>query len=326
METIKWGIIGVGAVTEKKSGPAFYKIENSALIAVMRRDEEKVKDFAKRHLVEKYYTDADQLINDPDINAVYVATPPQSHKEYAIKVLRAGKPVYVEKPMAMDYAECKDIIDVANEVNQKLFVAHYRRALPYFLKVKELLDNNAIGKLLTADVRFYRPASASDKDKEKQTWRLKRDIAGEGYFFDLAPHTLDILDFLLGEIEEAKAYCKNLGGFYEVADTLSAIWQFKSGITGGGEWCFVAPEQSREDSITITGTNGVIRFSTFAFTPICLSTDRGNEYFEPEQPEHIQQPLIQAIVNELRGVGSCPSTGVSAARTARVMDMIVGKL
>lgn len=326
METIKWGIIGVGAVTEKKSGPAFYKIENSALVAVMRRDGEKVKDFAKRHHVEKYYTDADQLINDPDVDAVYVATPPLSHKEYAIKVLRAGKPVYVEKPMAMDYAECKDIIDAAKAANQKLFVAHYRRALPYFLKVKELLDNNAIGKVLTANVCFYRPASISDKDKEQQTWRLKREVAGEGYFFDLAPHTLDILDYLLGEIEEAKGYCKNLAGYYEVADTLSAIMQFKSGVTGTGEWCFVAPELSREDSITITGTKGSIRFSTFAFTPICLSTDRGKELFEPQQPEHIQQPLIRTIVNELRGVGECPSTGVSAARTAKVMDMIVGKL
>ena len=322
MKTIKW----VGAVTEKKSGPAFYKIEHSALVAVMRRDEEKVKDFAKRHHVEKYYTDADKLINDPDVDAVYVATPPLSHKEYALRVLQAGKPVYVEKPMAMDYAECMDMVHAAKAANQKLFVAHYRRALPYFLKVKELLENDAIGKILTADVRFYRPASSSDMDKQQQTWRLKREIAGEGYFFDLAPHTLDILDFLLGEIEEAKGYCKNLGGYYEVADTLSAIMQFKSGITGVGEWCFVTSGQSREDSITITGTKGFIRFSTFAFTPISLSTDKGKELFEPEQPEHIQQPLIQTIVNELHGVGECPSTGVSAARTAKVMDMIVGKL
>lgn len=326
MKTIRWGIIGAGAVTEKKSGPAFYKVEHSALVAVMRRDEEKVKDYAKRHHIEKYYTDAGQLINDPDVDAVYVATPPQSHKEYALKVLQAGKPVYVEKPMAMDYAECMEIVDAAAKANQQLFVAHYRRALPYFLKVKELLDNNVIGKVLTADVRFFRPAGATDIDKDRQTWRVKREIAGEGYFFDLAPHTLDILDFLLGEIEEAKGYCKNLGGYYEVADTLSAIMQFKSGITGVGEWCFVSSEQSREDSITITGTEGFIRFNTFAFQPICVSTSKGKEYFEPAQPEHIQQPLIQTIVNELRGVGECPSTGISAARTAKVMDMIIGKL
>lgn len=325
MNTIKWGIIGVGNVTEKKSGPAFYKIDHSALVAVMRRDEEKVKDFARRHQVGKYYTDADELINDPDVDAVYVATPPQSHKDYAIKVLQAGKPVYVEKPMAMNYAECLAMVEAAKQANQKLFVAHYRRALPYFLKVKELLDNNAIGKVLTADVRFFRPASESDMDKEKQTWRVKREIAGEGYFFDLAPHTLDILDFLLGGIDDAKGYCCNRGGYYEVADTISAVMRFGSGVTGTGEWSFVSSEKSREDSIIITGTEGFIRFSTFEFSPICLSTAVGDKYLQMQQPEHIQQPLIQTIVDELRGVGVCPSTGETAIRTARAMDRIVGK-
>jgi predicted dehydrogenase len=326
MNTIKWGIIGAGAVCEKKSGPAFYKAEHSALAAVMRRDGEKAKDFAKRHHVGKYYTDAEVLIDDPDVDAVYVATPPQSHREYALKALQAGKPVYVEKPMAMNYAECLEMVEAARQVNQKLFVAHYRRALPYFLKVKELLDDSAIGRVLTADVRFIRPADASDMDPEQQTWRVKREVAGEGYFFDLAPHTLDILDFLLGEITEAKGYCRNLGGHYEVADTLSAIMQFGSGIQGTGEWCFVSSEKSREDSVVITGTEGFIRFSTFEFSPIHLSTEEKNEYFRPEQPAHIQQPLIQTIVDELRGVGKCLSTGETAIRTAKVMDMIVGTL
>jgi predicted dehydrogenase len=325
MKTIHWGIIGAGDVCEKKSGPAFYKIEHSALVAVMRRDEDKAADFAKRHHVEKYYTDADLLINDPDVDAVYVATPPQSHKEYALKVLQAGKPVYVEKPMAMNYAECQEMIAAAHKAGQKLFAAYYRRALPYFLKVKELLDNGAIGKPLTADVKYLRPASLSDMDKQRQTWRVNREIAGEGYFFDLAPHTLDILDFLLGEIDDAKGYCRNLGGYYEVADTLSAVMRFKSGVIGTGEWCFVSSEQSREDSIVITGAKGFIRFNTFAFDPIRLSTADGDNYFQSEQPEHIQQPLIQTIVNELRGTGACPSTGDSAARTARVMDRIINE-
>lgn len=323
MDIIKWGIIGAGAVCEQKSGPAFYKAKHSELVAVMRRDEEKAKDFAKRHHVGTYYTDADALINDAEVNAVYVATPPQWHKHYVLKVLQAGKPVYVEKPMAMNYAECFEMVEAARKANQKLFVAHYRRALPYFLKVKELLENNAIGKILMADVRFFRPASPSDMDRQQQTWRVKREIAGEGYFFDLAPHTLDILDFLLGEIIDAKGYCSNLGGYYEVADTLSSVMQFKSGVQATGKWCFVSSEQSREDTIIITGTEGFIRFSTFQFTPILLSTKAGDTFFQPAQPEHIQQPLIQTIVEELRGVGECPSTGETAMRTARVMDLII---
>jgi len=323
MQIIKWGIIGAGNVCEKKSGPALYKIEHSQLVAIMRRDEAKAKDFAERHRVKRYYTDADALINDPEVNIIYIATPPGSHKEYTIKALQVGKPVYVEKPMAMNYAECMEMVKAAEKANQKLFVAYYRRRLPYFLKVKELLDNNAIGKILTVDVRYFRPSNTSDKDTQTHTWRVKREVAGEGYFFDLAPHTLDILDFLLGEIEDAKGYSHNLGGFYEVADTISAIFQFKSGITGTGEWCFVSSEESRQDSIVITGTEGYISFNTFAFQPIRLVTNDGEEFFKTEQPEHIQQPLIQTIVDELRGVGICPSTGVSGARTSRIMDLII---
>lgn len=326
MDKVNWGIIGAGDVTEKKSGPALYKIEHSALIAVMRRDEEKVKDYARRHNVQKYYTDADQLIHDTDVNMIYVATPPDSHKEYAIKALQSGKPVYVEKPMAMNYFECIEMVDAAEKAGQKLFVAYYRRALPYFLKVKELLDNDAIGKILTVELRFFRPPSPTDLDKDKQTWRVKKEIAGEGYFFDLAPHTLDILDFLLGEIVEAKGFPDNRGGLYEVADTILCLLKFNSGVTGTGQWCFVAPQGMNEDSIRITGTKGTILFNTFAFQPIQLMNESGTQEFSPEQPEHIQQPLIQTIVDELRGVGECPSTGVSGARTSKVMDWIFGKL
>lgn len=324
MKNVRWGIIGAGNVCEKKSGPAFYKIEHSSLEAIMRRDKEKAKDFALRHNVKKYYTDVNELINDPDIDAIYVATPPQSHKEYTIMSLKAGKPVYVEKPMAMNYAECTDMLEASKETGLKLFAAYYRRALPYFLKVKELLETQAIGKILSVDVKYLRPASEADKDIDTQPWRVKKEIAGDGYFFDMAPHTLDILDFLLGEITEAKGFAQNLGGFYKVADTVSATLKFQSGVIGTGLWCFVSSPQSREDSVTITGSEGYIHFNTFAFKPIRLVNKDGETFYDTPQPEHIQQPLIQTIVDELRGTGICPSTGISGARTSKVMDWIVG--
>lgn len=322
MQNIKWGIIGAGDVCEHKSGPAFYKIEHSTLVAVMRRDEAKIKDFATRHHVDRYYTDAMSLINDPDVNAIYIATPPDTHKEYTVKALEAGKPVYVEKPMALNYQECLDMIDVANRSGQKLFTAYYRRALPYFLKVKELLDAGFIGKVMTVDVKYIRPASEEDKDVNTQPWRVKRDIAGDGYFFDMAPHTLDILDFLLGEIEDATGYARNLAGYYTVSDTVSAVMQFKSGVVGTGLWNFASPKEMMQDTVTIIGTEGCLKFNTFSFQSIALVTGSKVSYYETIQPEHIQQPLIQTIVDELRGVGECPSNGVSGARTSRIMDLI----
>lgn len=323
MKIINWGIIGCGDVCEKKSGPSFYKIEYSNLEAVMRRDQDKVKDYAMRHKVDKYYTDADLLIADPQVNAVYIATPPNTHMKYAIKAMQAGKPVYVEKPMGMNSAECEEMIRVSEVTNQKLFVAFYRRALPYFLKVKELLESGVIGNVLTVEVKQYRSPRVSDLTSSDHTWRVNKDIAGEGYFYDLAPHTLDILDFLLGEITDAKGFSANLGQFYEVKDTISAILKFKSGVIGSGRWCFVTSAQTDVDSIIVTGTKGEIRFSTFAFSPILLLSDTVSESFDIPSPEHIQQPLIQTIVDELRGVGKCPSTGVSGARTSRVMDLIL---
>lgn len=323
MKIINWGIIGCGDVCEKKSGPSFYKIEYSNLEAVMRRDQDKVKDYAMRHKVDKYYTDADQLIADPQVNAVYIATPPNTHMQYAIRAMQAGKPVYVEKPMGMNSAECEEMIRTSETTNQKLFVAFYRRALPYFLKVKELLESGVIGNVLTVEVKQYRSPRVSDLTSSDHTWRVNKDIAGEGYFYDLAPHTLDILDFLLGEITDAKGFSANLGQFYEVKDTISAILKFKSGVIGSGRWCFVTSAQTDVDSIIVTGTKGEIRFSTFAFSPILLLSDTVSESFDIPSPEHIQQPLIQTIVDELRGVGKCPSTGVSGARTSRVMDLIL---
>lgn len=324
MQVVRWGIIGTGDVTEKKSGPAFYKIEHSALAAVMRRDEDKVKDYALRHHVPRWYTDAGRLINDPEVDIIYVATPPDTHKEYTVRALQAGKPVYVEKPMAMNYAECLEMIRAAEENKQKLFVAYYRRALPYFRKVKELLEQEVIGNILTVDVKYFRPASEADVDPAKHTWRVKQSIGGEGYFYDLAPHTLDILDFLLGEIKRAKGFSANLGHYYNVKDTVSAVWEFESGVSGTGQWCFVSSPESICDKVSITGTNGEIRFNTFAFQPIELHTPGSKTEYAFPAEEHIQQPLIQTIVNELRGVGFCPSAGLSGSRTSKVMDWIIG--
>src|SRR5690625_1222950 len=137
METVRWGIIGVGHVTEVKSGPGFQQAERSELVAVMRRHGERAADYARRHGVPRWYDDADALIADPEVDAVYIATPPDSHAEYAVRVLEAGKPVYVEKPMARTAAECEQMLSASRRSGLPVFVAYYRRAMPRFVKVKE---------------------------------------------------------------------------------------------------------------------------------------------------------------------------------------------
>ncbi|HAH23668.1 MAG TPA: oxidoreductase [Prolixibacteraceae bacterium] len=325
MKDINWGIIGCGNVTELKSGPAFNKVAHSKIHAVMRRNAEKAADYAKRHGVPVWYSDASQLIHDPIVNAVYIATPPDTHAAYAIEAMRAGKPVYVEKPMARTYKECKKMIRVSEETGMPLFVAYYRRTLPAFLKVKELLDQEIIGIPLTVNIRLHKAFGMKDQFPDQQTWHTNYKIAGAGYFYDLASHQLDYLDFLFEPINQAEGVAQNRAGFYSVEDTVSAAFIFDSGVTGTGSWSFVVPKGNEEDTIEISGTKGKIIFSCFQHRDVELITPQGTVSFSFQNPENISQYLIEQVVQELRGVGSCVSTMHSAARTNWAMKRILRK-
>ena len=239
MKQVQWGIIGCGKVTEVKSGPALYKVANSKLVAVMRRDIELAKDYAKRHNVPKYYDNADELINDDDVNAVYIATPPSSHKEYTIKAAKAGKAVYVEKPMAMNYQECLDMIAACKEYNVPLYVAYYRRSLPRFQKIKSLIqDENIIGNPRFVNCVLYDPFEKRYQNSEDLPWHVIKEISGGGLFMDVGCHTLDILDYLLGKIDSIKSQVTNQIKKYPVEDSVAISFSFENGVVGTGIWNF----------------------------------------------------------------------------------------
>jgi len=324
MQEICWGIIGCGDVTEVKSGPAFAKVPQSKLVAVMRRDAAKAEDYARRHHVPRWYAQADALINDPEVNAVYIATPPGSHLEYTLKVAAAGKPVYVEKPMALNYAQCQQMIQACESAQVPLLVAYYRRSLPIFQKVKELITTGAIGEVRFINIRLYQPLSP-DLNPAQLPWRLQPDLAGGGLFFDLASHQLDLADYFFGPITEVQGIAANQAGLYAVEDVVTANFSFASGVQGSGLWCFTVGESARTDRTEIVGSAGRIEFATFGYDVITLENQAGKQEFKIPYPAHVQQPLIGAIVKSLLGEGTSPSTGVSAARTALVMDKIVGK-
>jgi predicted dehydrogenase len=321
MKTIRWGIIGCGDVTEVKSGPGFQRAEHSELVAVMRRQGALAEDYAKRHQVKKWYDDADALINDPDVDAVYIATPPAHHMEYTLRCAKAGKPVYVEKPMARNYSECEAMVKACEEAGVELFVAYYRRALPRFLKVKELIEQGSIGDIRFITITLYQKPRENEYAEETRPWRVIPEIAGGGKFLDLASHTLDIFDFILGPIAEAAGMASNQAGLYQAEDIVTANLKFDSGVHGMGTWCFTAYEDY--DMNEIVGSEGKIRFSTFGNEPVEWITSGEKKVFDLDNPKHIQEPLIQTIVNELNGVESCPSKGISGARTNKVMDDIL---
>ena len=321
MDTVRWGIIGVGDVTEAKSGPGFQQAERSSLVAVMRRDGEKAADYARRHGVPRWYDDAEALIHDPDVDAVYVATPPDSHRDYAVRVLAAGKPVYVEKPMARTAAECEDVLAAAERSGQPVFVAYYRRAMPRFVTVKRLLEDGAIGEVHAVVVHASKPSALADG--ADVPWRVRPEVAGGGLFVDLASHTLDLLDHLLGPVARVTGYAARFGRVTAAEDVVSASFELESGALGSGMWSYGTAEE--RDEVRILGSAGTLRFSTFGQEPLVLSTAAGEQHIEAPYPATVQLPLIQSVVDELTGRGTCPSTGASALRTARVVDALLAE-
>lgn len=289
MKQINWGFIGCGEVTEKKSGPAFNEVEGSQVVAVMSRSENKARSYAERHHVRKWYTDASELIEDPDVNAVYIATPPSSHATFAIMAMHAGKPCYIEKPLAASYNDCIRINRISEQTGVPCFVAYYRRYLPYFQKVKEIIESGTIGNVVNVQVRFSVPPRDLDFQSGKEMpWRLQPDIAGGGYFYDLAPHQIDLLQNLFGVITRAHGYPANRAHLYQAEDTLSACFFFESGIPGSGSWCFVGHESAKEDCIEVIGEKGSLSFSVFTYQPIEVITSEGKNLITVPNPPYVQ--------------------------------------
>lgn len=315
-DVVRWGIIGCGDVTEVKSGPGFQKAERSRLVAVMRRNSEKAADYARRHGVPRWYDDAAALIADPEVDAVYVATPPDTHAHYAVQVAQAGKPVYVEKPMARHTPECDRMIAAAAAARVPLFVAYYRRSMPRFRLVERLLGEGSVGTITGLTYRFTAPFHASPAQ-----WRVDAATAGAGHFLDLGSHVLDLIDFLTGPVTEVRGNAANLASAYAVEDAVAMSFRTGTGAPATAAWNFAG--NPAEDELALTGTRGRLSFSVFGFEPVRLATPEGIQSLDAERPAHVQQPMIQAVVDDLLGLRANPSTGVSARRTSVVMDRVL---
>ena len=324
-KTIRWGMIGTGNVTEKKSAPSFNKIENSQLVAVTNRTPDKAENYAQRHGIPTWYKDPYEVIRDPEVDIVYIATPPGSHMDYALETYKSGKPVYIEKPMARTGEECRIINEAAEKAGLPVFVAYYRRGLEYFKKVKTIIDSGTLGKILHINLQQYYPARPEDYDRANLPWRVIPEDAGGGYFHDLGCHALDILFHVFGDPLEVSGKASNIAGLYTPEDTLSASLVLPGELLVSASWSFVTPEPFNKDLVEVTGEKGKLSFGIFSFKPITLHSGDHKETIATIQPEHIQMPLIRTIVSELNGHGRCPSNGRTAEVTSRAMDIIRGE-
>jgi len=317
MEDIRFGIIGCGDVTEKKSGPAFNKVKGSKLIMVMRRDEEKLKDYARRHHIEKFSTDYTMLLKDAEVDAIYIATPPKWHHFYVLEAARYKKAIYVEKPMAMTVAECEEMIQICKEYEVPLFVAYYRRGQEKFNKVKALMTEGAIGELRSFHYVFSCKTPETDMNR---AWLLKKEEAGGGLLYDIGSHMLDIILYFFGEVKQIHGYSSNQSHVYDVHDNTSGMIVFESGVSGSLQLTFNC--DTKEDKLVILGSEGKIELSIMSNEPVLLTRKNAVETLEFEDLEHVQQPFIQRVVDCLHHKITMDTTGIDGLKTQRVLEIL----
>ncbi len=311
---IRVGIIGCGDVTEVKSGPAFQKVEGSELAIVMRRDAEKVKDYAKRHGVPRYTTDANDILNDPAIDLVYVATPPHMHAHYAMEAARHGKAVYVEKPMARTMAEARELADACRQNGVPLFVAYYRRGQARFNYAKDLIARGELGEIRAFDYLYTNP---TPRYPAHRAWLGDPTLAGGGQLFDIGSHMMNALTFILGDpvaMNTMTADRSNLGA----PDTHSAILTLENGVQGAVQMCFSAA--GRRDRFTVLGSTGSLTMSFMDYTDVVVMRGDQTETLPFPMPQHVQQPLITRVINTLRGLDTLDTTARDALLTQELLE------
>lgn len=323
MKTINWAMIGCGSVTEKKGGPGLNKADNSSLAGVYSRTYEKALDYANRHQIDKVYKSVEELLTDETIDAVYIATPPSSHKEYAIAVLNSGKIPYIEKPVTTNYEDTLEIKELSEKLGIPVYIAFYRRGLEKFLKIKELIDNKTIGQVKYVNVTNTSKVRDNELNRDNLPWRVVPEISGGGKFMDVGVHVLDCLELYFGELDFLEGTVQNTGGYYDAEDTVIASFKFKSGIPGTGTWCYVADTYLNQ--VQIVGDKGRIVYKGLDPKDFTLIIDGVEKLYEFEVPDHVQMPLQQAIVNEILGMGQSHANFDQAVNLSKMMNVLLEK-
>jgi predicted dehydrogenase len=283
--SVGWGIIGCGDVADRKAGDAFNEIPGSRLAAVMRRDAEGAESFAKRHDAGSWSTDAAEILSNPDVNVVYVATPPANHLEYGLAAAEAGKPCLIEKPAGRSLAELLQLRDAFLRAGKPLYVSYYRRHLPRFQEVRRILDSGVLGEIVSIDYRMSKRA-------RKKNWALDVAVSGGGHFYGLAGHMLDLFDFWFGPLEYQGSVVKNAIPGHDAEDAVSLSFSAAGGAAGNAVWNFAASESS--DQLIIDGVHGrLLMRGTSTNGPVRMSLD-------PKARIRVSQTKIQRWLADAR--------------------------
>ena len=318
-KTIRWGFLGCGKVVQSKSGDAFRKVPNSTIEMIRRRDLEAARQSAEYFGAPKWCDSIEELLAS-DIEAVYIATPPGLHYQQAMECLKAGKAVYLEKPFARNYTEAKALTESFEKAGVPLYISHYRRALPRFLKIREMLSEKIIGEVQTIEFQLNRIFSQKEAET---TWLYDPVLSGGGKYYDIAPHTVDIINFLFGNIIQVEGSAKNTGRGCPLENIVEMSFVTETGVKGTAVFCCVADEKS--DRLHVTGTKGTMEFSVHGKTDVIVRNLEGTvvEQFDLPDPKTVEEAMVQSVVEDLLGISVCESKAGEVLITYKIIDQVL---
>jgi predicted dehydrogenase len=318
VKTLKWGLIGCGDISKKRVGPALHDLENCELIAVNRNNFDLAESFAKKFGAKKWHKDWHDLINDKEIQAVYISTPIYLHAEQTIFAANAGKHVLCEKSMAMNQKECDLMIEACEKNNVKLGISYYRHFYPVIKRIKQAFETNEIGKPVIAEINAFEWFDR--KPGEPRYWLLKKDQAGGGPMMDFGCHRIEVFLNLFGKIINTQSELFNLYFEREVEDTAYVSMLFENNVHACIRVSHAAFES--QDTLTIYGTKGTIRIPNLNNGIIYIKNEHGEnmETYLPHNNFH--QPLIDDFTKSIIEDREPAMDGIKAKEVTIILDQI----
>lgn len=254
MRKVKWGVIGAGGIADRRTIPGMLLAQNAELVAIMEVNMELAEKIRAKYNAKKAYDNVDALLTDPDVEAVYIASPVIFHKEQAIKAAKAGKHILIEKPLALTVKDGEEVLEACKKNKVKIAAGFMMRFHPYHQKLKEMIQGGAIGSVVSCGAQF----TCWYPDMEN-AWRQNKAQSGGGALMDMGVHCIDLIQFITGEKAIKVAALNKTKTFqYEVEDSSSVLFELDNGAFCHVDSNFNIPDAAAKWRIEFYGTKGRI--------------------------------------------------------------------
>src|SRR5579859_4103154 len=306
---LNWVVIGIGDIVTRRVLPAIQAEPRSRLYGLVTRDPAKAAKYGD----VRVWGSLDDALSDSVVHAVYVGTPVFLHAPQTIQSLRAGKHVLCEKPMAMNEAEARAMVDTAKETGKTLGIAYYRRFYPKILRAKQLLEAGVIGKPVLAELTCH----AWFDGKGSRSWLVDPAKAGGGPLLDVASHRIDVLNFLFGQPLRATGQLSNIVHRYAVEDNATVMVEYESGVRGivDVRW----HSKVSRDECRIRGTEGEMEMSPLNGPDLIYPG--GRESLPVHSNVHL--PTVSNFLDAVEGKAPLLASGASSYWTDWITEQAV---